>query len=92
MPFAMTLGCRFYGMRPIEALVASTVNPACVLDLDGEVGRLTEGMRGDAVILDVTSFDEIAYRPDADPVVAVICEGQLVHLRPGADHRLKDSR
>jgi imidazolonepropionase len=88
MPFVIALACRFYGMRPLEALGAATVNSAFALGLDSEVGRLSTGYKGDAVVLDMPSFEQIAYRPDADPVVAVICGGRLVHLRAGEDERI----
>ena len=88
MPFVMALACRAYGLRPREALVAATVNAAFALGLDGEVGRLQPGHRGDAVILDVADIDELAYRPDADPVVGVVCGGELVHVAPMHEHRV----
>jgi imidazolonepropionase len=80
MPFVMSLACRTYGLRPREALAAATVNAAFTLGLDGEVGRIQEGMRADLVVLDVPDVDELAYRPDHDAVVAVVCGGELVHL------------
>jgi imidazolonepropionase len=88
MPFVMALACRTYGLRPIEALAAATVNAACVLGVDDEVGRIVPGHRADLVVLDVGSIDEIAYRPDHDPVLAVVCGGELVHVAPGAETRI----
>ncbi|MFP5353461.1 MAG: imidazolonepropionase, partial [Actinomycetota bacterium] len=88
MPFVIALACRTYGLRPREALAAATVNSAYALGLDDEVGRLQQGHRADAVVLDVSDPDEIAYRPDHDPVIAVVCEGRVVHLAPGEAHRL----
>jgi len=88
MPFVIALACRTYGLRPLEALAAATVNAAYVLGLDGAIGRLAPGYRADAVVLDLPSFDEIAYRPDHDPVLAVICGGEVVHVAPHACHRL----
>lgn len=82
MPFVMALACRIYGLRPMEALAAATINGAYVLGLDAEVGRIVPGHRADLVILDLASVDELAYRPDHDPVVAVVCGGSLVHLHP----------
>jgi imidazolonepropionase len=80
MPFVIALACRTYGLRPLEALAAATVNAAYVLGLDHEVGRLTPGYRGDAVVLDVPSFDHVTYRPDHDHVRAVVCNGTLAYL------------
>lgn len=88
MPFVMALACRTYGLRPKEALAAATVNAAFALGLDGEVGRIQEGMRADLVVLDVADLDEIAYRPDHDPVVAVVCAGELAHVSPAAKNRV----
>ncbi|MDQ3772484.1 MAG: imidazolonepropionase [Actinomycetota bacterium] len=88
MPFVMALACRVYGLRPLEALAAATVNGAHVLGLGESVGRIAPGFRADAVVLDAPSFDHVCYRPDHDAVVAVICGGEVAHLAPGAESRL----
>lgn len=88
MPFVMALACRTYGLRPREALAAATVNAAFTLGLDGEVGRLQPGHRADAVIVDVPDVDELAYRPDADPVVAVVCGGEIAYVARGHEGRV----
>ena len=89
MPFVMALACRLYGLRPLEALAAATVNAAHVCGLGDTVGRLAPGYRADAVVLDVPSFEHLCYRPDHDAVLAVICGGEVVHLTPGAEDRLR---
>lgn len=88
MPFVMALACRTYGLRPKEALAAATVNAAFTLGLDRELGRIEEGMRADLVVLDVADVDELAYRPDHDPVMAVVCGGELVHVSERARERV----
>jgi imidazolonepropionase len=88
MPFVMALACRLYGFRPFEALGAATVNAAYVLGLDAEVGRLSVGYRADLVLLDAPTFEEVTYRPDNDPVAAVICGGEIVHLADSARWRI----
>lgn len=90
MPFVIALACRTYGLRPVEAVAAATVNAAFVLGLQGEVGSLEPGFRGDAVLL-TGALDEICYRPDFDPVVAVVCAGKLVYVAPGAERRVTRS-
>ena len=87
MPFAMALACRLYGLRPLEALAAATVNSAHVLGLGDEVGRLQPGHRADAVVLDTPDLDELTYRPDADHVLAVVCAGELAYVSPQAEGR-----
>ena len=89
MPFVISLACRVYGLRPMEALVAATANAAYVLGLSGEVGRIAPGYRADMVVLDCPSFDHVTYRPDHDFVLAVVCGGELVYLAPGAEPRIK---
>jgi imidazolonepropionase len=87
MPFVIALACRLYGLRPIEALAAATVNAAYVLGLEGEVGRLSPGYRADMVVLDVPSFEHVVYRPDFDPVLAVVCNGELAYVAPRGEAR-----
>jgi imidazolonepropionase len=87
MPFVMSLACRIYGLKPIEALGAATVNSAFAVGLGDRVGRLNPGARADAVILE-GELDQLTYRPDVDHVLAVICGGELVYLAPRAAERL----
>jgi imidazolonepropionase len=83
----MSLACRIYGLKPIEALGAATVNSAFAVGLGDRVGRLNPGARADAVILE-GELDQLTYRPDVDHVLAVICGGELVYLAPRAAERL----
>lgn len=88
MPFVIALACRIYGLKPLEALVAATVNAAYAIDLADEVGRLAPEYRGDAVVLR-GDVDQLTYRPDVDHVVAVVCGGRVEYLAPGAEERLR---
>jgi imidazolonepropionase len=87
MTFVMSLACRIYGLKPLEALGAATVNAAFALGLGDRVGRLAPGHKADLVIFD-GAFDQLTYRPDVDHVLAVICGGEIVHLAPRAVERL----
>jgi imidazolonepropionase len=89
MPFVMALACRLYGLRPFEALGAATVNAAYVLGLEDQVGRLAPGFRADMVLLDAPAFEDVTYRPDNDPVAAVICGGNVVHVADSARWRIE---
>jgi imidazolonepropionase len=89
IPFVMALACRLYGLRPFEALGAATVNAAYVLGLEDRSGRLWPGRRADMVLLDAPSFEEVTYRPDNDPVAAVICGGEIVHIADSARWRIQ---
>ena len=91
MPLVIALACRLYGLRPLEALAAATVNAAYALGLEDEVGRLAPGLRADAVVLDASSFEHVPYRPDADLVLAVLCGGELVYVAERAAGRLSQN-
>ncbi|CAN5705856.1 imidazolonepropionase [soil metagenome] len=87
MPFVMALACRLYGLTPMEALAAATVNAAHVLGL-ADVGRAVGGYRADLVLLDAPSFEAVLYRPDVNPVLAVVAAGELVPVAPRAKNRV----
>ncbi|MFN2526548.1 MAG: imidazolonepropionase [Actinomycetota bacterium] len=91
MLFVISLACRLYELRPVEAVVAATVNSAWVLGVEGQVGRLAPGYLADMVVLEMRHWDEIAYRPDHNPILAVICRGEIAHIAPRAQSRLRTS-
>lgn len=91
IPFVMVLACRLYGLRPMEALAAGTVNAAFTLGLDNEVGRLVPGHRADIVVLETPSIETLPYRPDHNPVAAVICNGTIAHVTPDFERRITRS-
>lgn len=90
MVFVIALACRLYGLRPLEAFAAATTNAAYVLGLEGVTGRLAEGYAADLVLLELDSPDHIAYRPDVNPVVAVVAGGRLAYVRPDARARIAE--
>jgi len=51
MPFAMTVACFAMGLSLEEALVAATLNAACSLGLQDDVGSLEPGRRADLLVL-----------------------------------------
>ena len=51
LPFAMALGCFGMGLSLEEALGAATLNAACSLDLQHDVGSIETGKRADFVVL-----------------------------------------
>lgn len=89
MGFVMALACRLYGLRPIEALAAATVNAAYVLGVEKQVGRIADGYRADLIVLDAPSFEHLIYRPDADHIAAVVCGGDLAYVAPRAIERVE---
>ena len=78
MPEAIAFACTSYRLTPLEALTASTANPAFVLGLDERLGTLEVGKRADVLLLEGSTFAQVPYRPGHDPVVATIVGGELV--------------
>lgn len=62
LPFCIALAVRDMGMTVEEAIQAVTVGGAAALGRT-DVGRLTPGSAGHAVILDAPSYHHLAYRP-----------------------------
>jgi imidazolonepropionase len=81
MPEVIAMAAGVYEVPPLEALTATTLNPAWVLGLADELGTLEPGKRADLVLLEEPSFAQVPYRPGHDPVVATIAGGEVVHQR-----------
>jgi imidazolonepropionase len=69
MPEAVATGCTLYGLTPLEALTASTLNPAWVLGMAGRAGTLEVGKRADLLVLEGEAFRQVPYRPGHNPVL-----------------------
>ena len=78
MTLIHTLACVKLKMHPQEAIVASTINAAFSLQLDGEVGTLHAGKRADFVALDIPSWEAIGYAFGGNPVAMTIRDGDPV--------------
>ena len=73
MPFVMAIAVRDMHFTPEQALVAATKGGADALRRT-DVGHLGVGARADIVILDVPSFEYIAYRPGTQLIKKVLVE------------------
>jgi imidazolonepropionase len=78
MPEAIAMAATVYGIPPLEAVTASTLNPAWVLGLADDRGSLEVGKRADLVLIDGDSPASIPYRPGHDPVTATVIGGRLL--------------
>ncbi|HXJ64872.1 MAG TPA: imidazolonepropionase [Actinomycetota bacterium] len=68
MPEVVAMGCTLYGLAPLEALTAATINPAWVLGLHQRVGSLERGKQADFLVLDSPDLDMVPYRAGHNPV------------------------
>ena len=79
MPEVIAMAAGVYEVPPLEALTATTLNPAWVLGLADRLGTLEVGKRADVVLLEEASFAQVPYRPGHDPLVATVVGGAVVH-------------
>ena len=90
LPFAMTLACFGMGLSLEEALSAVTLNAACSLDLQHEIGSLETGKRADLVLLrtprllDLVRVGIPALRAVVKDGRVVVRDGRLVAAMPPA--------
>ena len=75
MSFCIALAVREMGMTAEQALAAATLGGADALQRD-DVGRLSPGTRGDAVLLDAPSYTHLVYRPGVPLFVAIFLAGE----------------
>jgi imidazolonepropionase len=78
MPEVVALASTVYGLAPLGALSAVTINPAWVLGLSDRLGSLEPGKRADFLVLDAEDFRHVPYRPGHNPVGATYVGGRLV--------------
>jgi imidazolonepropionase len=76
MSFCVALAVRDLRMTVEEAIAAATLGGARALRRN-DVGRLAEGARADAVLLDATTYADLVYRPGVPLVAATMTAGEL---------------
>ena len=83
MPFIISLACRQHRMSPARALRAATYGSACALKRNDRIGSIEAGKQADIIILDIPSYEDIAYRLGENPVDTVVRHGKI-SVRNGA--------
>ena len=78
MPFVIALACRKLGLSPAEAIISSTINAACVLHLDSEIGSIEVNKRADLQLLNGTDERELGYELASPGPPLMIINGQIV--------------
>jgi imidazolonepropionase len=80
MAMIMSLACTQMKMTPAEALTAATINAACTLDLQAEVGSLEAGKVADFAVHEAEDYREIAYWFGGRRPTMVFSDGRLLKL------------
>jgi len=75
MPLAISMACVRFGLTVAEAIVGATINAACAIERQDEIGMLRAGKQADVIVCDVSDYREIAYYAGRNPVTAVIKKG-----------------
>jgi imidazolonepropionase len=78
MQMVMALACRYLGLTPAQALVASTRNAAYAINKGDEIGALEPGKQADIVVLETADYRHLGYRFGTNLVQTVIKRGQIV--------------
>jgi imidazolonepropionase len=79
LPIIMTLACIYMGMSAEEVITTTTINAACALDLQNDVGSIEVGKKTDIVIWDVNNYKQIPYFLGLNLVEKVIKNGNIIY-------------
>lgn len=79
MQMMITLACYNMKMSPAEALSASTINGACALQRQEQIGSLEVGKKADIIIFDVPNYLFLGYRLGVNLVSTVIKDGHEIN-------------
>jgi len=77
MPLTLTMACVRFGLTVAEAIVGATINGACAIERQDDIGSLRVGKQADVIICDVADYREIAYFGGRNPVTTVIKKGAV---------------
>ncbi len=78
MPLLISLAALQMNMNTNEVITALTINAACALDRQSEIGSIEEGKKADILILAYPSVDFLPYYAGVNIVKTVIKSGRTV--------------
>ena len=81
MPMSISLACNMLRMTPAEAIVASTINAAAALDLDGSIGSLETGKWADLLLINSGDYRDIPFQFGVNLLAMVLKCGEPVYPR-----------
>lgn len=74
----IVLACYNMKLSPAEALTAATINAACALQRQDQVGSIEVGKKADLVMFNVPNYQFLAYQFGINLVSTVIKNGKIV--------------
>lgn len=78
MQMIIALACYNMRLSPAEALAASTINSACALQRQDEIGSLEIGKKADLIMFDVPNHNFLPYQFGVNLVSIVVKNGKVV--------------
>ncbi|MHA2287556.1 MAG: imidazolonepropionase [Promethearchaeota archaeon] len=78
MQMIIALACYHMKLSPAEALTAATINAACAIERQDEIGSIEVGKKADIVIFDVPNHNFLPYQFGVNLVSKVIKNGNVV--------------
>ena len=82
VPFVLSLACLKMKLLPEEAINAVTMNGACAMELQNELGSITRGKKANLIITKpINSINNIPYSFGGNLIDQMIIDGQLMANR-----------
>jgi imidazolonepropionase len=78
MQMIIALACYHMKLSPAEALTAATINAACAIERQEDIGSLEVGKKADIVVFDVPNHNFLPYQFGVNLVSKVIKNGKVV--------------
>jgi imidazolonepropionase len=78
MQMIIALACYYMKLSPAEALTASTINAACALQKQDEIGSIEIGKKADLLVFDIPNQHFIPYHFGVNLLSKVIKNGKIV--------------
>ena len=78
MQIIIALACYKMKMTPAEALTAATINGACALQKQDQIGSIEIGKKADILIFDVPNYNFLPYQFGVNLIDKVIKNGKIV--------------
>jgi imidazolonepropionase len=79
MPFILTLACLKMGMLPEETIAAATINGACALELEHELGSISRGKKANLIITrPMSSLAFLPYAYGSNVIDTVLVNGETL--------------
>lgn len=78
IPLLLSLAVMYMGMTPEEAITALTINAACAIKREKDIGSIKKGKKADLVLLDTNDYNHLFYNFGVNLVDKVYKNGRLV--------------